>query len=194
MKRDDILKSLLVDYFKPGCNWLDVGAGDGTVSLELYQLLKPADFHCIDINPGKRKPYHPEVRKFDGTGAGLLKFEEGKTFDFVLFNFVLHHAAHNIVDLLMAAASRAPCIVIQEDLKEEWPGGAKHPGKSVTQLLREHDPKAIYHSFPQWERLLKRLYSNNAILTSVRHPDIPLDDTFGYHVPRGIFIVHAPAR
>lgn len=205
MKRDDLLKSLLPDYFKPGCTWLDVGAGDGSVSLELNKLLKPSDFHCIDIAPGKRKPFHPTVHKFDGTGEGLSFFNglrknaEGKGgYDFVLFNFVLHHAAHRMWELLQAAATRTNCIVIQEDLDEEWPPGSFPSGKSVRERLHEHDPKAIYHSFMNWERLLREnLKLHNSAITSVRHSSEPMEDTYGYHVPRAIFLVnyeHAKAR
>lgn len=198
MKRDDLLKSLLPQYVKPGCTWLDVGAGDGSVSFELIQLLKPADFHCIDITPGKRKPFHPTVHKFDGTGPGLLSFCKNiDRFDFILFNFVLHHAAHRMWELLQAAASKTHCIVIQEDLQEEWPLPPR-PGKSVKQLLHDHDPKAVYHSFSEWQKLLReKLNVHNAAIDSIRHPDIPVTDTFGYHVPRAIFIVnfqHAKAR
>lgn len=198
MKRDDLLKSLLPDYFKPGCTWLDVGAGDGSVSFELHQLLKPSDFHCIDITPGKRKPYHPTVHKFDGTGEGLKFFHGPRKdaagrggYDFILFNFVLHHAAHQMWELLQAAATRTHCIVIQEDLDEEWPPGSHQSGKTVKDLLRQHDPKAIYHSFADWERLLReKLMLPNSAVTSVRHSAEPLEDTFGYHVPRAIFLVH----
>lgn len=200
MKRDDLLKSLLPDYFKPGCTWLDVGAGDGSVSLELNKLLKPSDFHCIDIDPGKRKPYHPTVHKFDGTGLGLTMFngnpgkprgDRSSCYDFILFNFVLHHAAHRMWELLQAAAALTNCIVIQEDLDEEWPPGSFPSGKPVRERLREHDPKAIYHSFMNWERLLReKLKLHNSAITSVRHSSEPMEDTFGYHVPRAIFIVN----
>lgn len=204
MKRDDLMKSLLPQYVKPGCTWLDVGAGDGSVSFELIKLLKPADFHCIDISPGKRKPFHPTVHKFDGTGEGLNFFNGRRKdaqgaggYDFILFNFVLHHAAHRMWELLQAAATRTNCIVIQEDLQEEWPHPPR-PGKSVKQLLHEHDPQAVYHSFSEWQKLLKeKLNVHNAAIDSIRHPDIPVTDTFGYHVPRAIFIVnfqHAKAR
>jgi hypothetical protein len=193
MKRDDLLKSLLPKYFKPGCSWLDVGAGDGTVSLELNKLLKPRDFRCIDIQPGKRKPFHPTVHPFNGTGPGLAFICSKQEYDFILFNFVLHHAAENMWPLLQTASMFTSCIVIQEDLQEEWPN--HRPGKSVKQLLTEHDPKAIYHSFSEWEKLLREnIKVTNLAIDSVRHPDIPVEDTFGYHVPRGIFILHGKTK
>lgn len=198
MKRDDLLKSLLPQYLKQGCTWLDVGAGNGSVSLELNKLLKPSDFHCIDIAPPvRRKHFHPTVHKFDGTGEGLTSFNGRSSYDFILFNFVLHHAAHNMWNLLQAAATRTNCIIIQEDLLEEWPHPPR-PGKSVKELLHDHDPKAIYHSFSEWESLLReKLHQHRSAIDSIRHPDIPVTDTFGYHVPRAIFIInfqHAKAK
>lgn len=151
--------------------WLDIGAGTGVVSQQIAEELPQHSYTCYDVAP---------------RGEGVLGFDgrqipERYTVDFVLFNFVLHHAASNIEALLQSALGLADTLVIQEDL----PDGTKATAKA----LRDHDPHAVYYTEGQWRRLFERLSPGCQVKVfphNAAAADIP-----GYHVPRALFIVGA---
>lgn len=195
MLRDTVLHEELLQRFKPGCSWIDIGAGNGEVTRDLGNLLEPSEIRCFDVKVTSGGATLPWVEKFLGTGENLRqKFKNSRRlhdpYDFSLFNFVLHHAAHNTDGLLHAAAALSKCIVIQEDLNEEWDTftDIKNDGPTVASLLRAHDKRAVYYSLNGWRQKLQGLFPSASIYVR-RHPPESTSDTQGYHVPRAILIV-----
>lgn len=167
MQRDDLLFSWLKQLpVERNWHWLDLGAGDGEVSQQIKKRLWPhGTFNGLDVQV---MPNNPNIRRFDGKH---IPFPD-HSFDFVLLNFVLHHAAHNQEMLILEAArvTRGP-ILIQEDIDD---------GTDETRAnLKKHDPKVIYHSISGWvEKFKSLLPACNIICTPHEN-----------RVPRALFIV-----
>jgi 2-polyprenyl-3-methyl-5-hydroxy-6-metoxy-1,4-benzoquinol methylase len=190
MLRDEILHLKIRQLFGqyPKVSWLDVGAGDGSVSRAISATLNSSDTHydLVDVSPKNG------VVKFDGTGEHLLHLYRDKApYDFVLFNFVLHHAASNTDGLLQAAAQLSHSIVLQEDMNEEWSEITQThvSANPVHKLLKMHDPKGVYHSFDGWKAKLSELFPSYKSMYRERHSIEQASDTYGYHVPRALFFI-----
>ena len=95
LNRDTALFSFLAGETQlQNSSWLDVGASDGLVSRQISKILHSDEYECIDVLPkGDR------CKKFDGKRLGYPRDK----FDFVLFNWVLHHAADDTISLLRDA-------------------------------------------------------------------------------------------
>jgi hypothetical protein len=134
------------------------------------------DYRCIDI-PGQEQHYMESDVEFAHKGIVRVEVFNGKSvpqdriYDVVLFNFVLHHAAHNVRSLIKSALVVGRLVVIQEDI----PDGTEE----VTEGMCQHDPKAIFRSVDQWVALFKM---HGAECCFKR--DLPPGDVSGYRVPR----------
>ena len=160
----EVMKSL-----KPA-TWLDVGAGDGSVSRALRENLGGGQFECIDIKAA------PGVRVFDGH-----TLPEGR-WDAVLFNFVLHHAAHETRPLVKAAVASSRWVVLQEDV----PDGTAE----CWERLRNHDIRGIFRTPEQWKALFREYDSAQRLCVTLAEN---LQDTNGYHVPRRLMVFDGKA-
>jgi len=95
---------------------LDLGCGDGTYTLELFERGKPSAMSGIDIAAGaidialRKKPGSPVV--FKVCSADRLPFADD-SFDLVHLRGVLHHL-DNPVDVLREALRVAPNLVVTE--------------------------------------------------------------------------------
>lgn len=165
--RDDVLFRYLQRKRPVPQTWLDVGAGNGEVSRRLANELKPAEFFCIDVMGA------PGVEVFDGKRLP----HKNKVFDFVLFNFVLHHAAYCTRSLVRDALAIAHEVIIQEDI----PDGTE----TTATLLYKHDPRGIFRTEDQWVRLFAECGAQQ--LYQERHAGA-VSDTGGYHVPRTMMV------
>lgn len=163
MKRDDFLHQHLVG--SRGLTWLDVGAGDGHVTDQL-EALHIGRGTCIDLFDKGR------VSKYNGL---CLDYAD-KSFDFVLFNFVLHHAAEVAEPLLIKALRIAKTqVVIQEDLYSSE--------ESIRSAQIDHDPKAIYHTRAGWMKLFEKIGAE--VLVFREFPEYLVDDHI-YQTPRAL--------
>lgn len=173
MKRDQFLFDYLADRkFK---SWLDVGAGTGEVSVAIEQKFG-GQYTCIDVAPG-----HPRVGPFDGRH---IKSPTG-LFDFVLFNFVLPHAANHTISLLQDALHITKHeVLIQEDLPD---------GTTVTEaVLRKHDPKALFRKEEEWRVLFRSL---GAIVTTYwPFPSYRIAEYPEMLVPRAFMVIRPETR
>ena len=96
-----------------GCSWLDVGAGTGSVSVYLSEVLRSQSFVLCDVEIDPRTNF--PVQRFDGT---TLKYPDNG-FDLVLFSYVLHHAGDRAISLLRHAYRIARrYVIVAEDPKE----------------------------------------------------------------------------
>lgn len=170
MERDAFLFEYLAKQKAP-FSWLDVGAGDGRVSRRIRERFGGDTFTCIDI-----APCHDDVGAFDGKSLCWLD----RSFDFVLFNFVLHHAAEHARNLLIDAAQVARrAVVIQEDIDDGT--------EEIRARLKAHDPNAVYYSLDGWLALFEEL----DLSASYRmFPTQVLEGGHSkYQVPRALFII-----
>ncbi len=134
-------------------SFLDVGAGNGEITSYLgneYNLKGVG----IDVKPpkenewaewgGRRENIH-DISVFDGRH---LPFKND-TFDLVIFNMVLHHAADNAAALLHGASRVSKCfILLLEDISVP-------SSKKITTRHHNHDPKGIFRSETEWISLLE---------------------------------------
>lgn len=177
MKRDDLLFQTLASLGLKHSSWLDVGAGDGLVSLQLRKMLEPCFFRCLDVRRATHNVRHNiRVENFDGKTFSDMG---DKSVSFVLFNFVLHHAAGDTESLLKEAfrvASRA--VILQEDVLD---GDAQ-----THRNLKEHDPNGIFRSTNEWLQLLNTLAPRSWKYHWIPHPGPAEDTTFD--APRMLFL------
>lgn len=171
MRRDDVLMQWVKSLDSARAwRWLDIGAGRGQVSKQIAQVLTKGSYTCYDVVPRGEG-----VEAFDGRTIPLRY-----VVDFILFNFVLHHAAENAEPLLRNAFALADTVLIQEDV----PDGTKE----VDEALWQHDPRGPFLSVERWLECFAEL-APGCCVTTVRHPVEPATDSLGYHVPRVLFIV-----
>merc|ERR1712232_1175301 len=121
----------------------DVGGGRGGLKSLLREALgrpEALEYRCIDVTPSK------ECEKFDGISIG----EEAKSYDVVVFNYVLHHAGDSTIGLLEGARNTARhFVVIQEDIKSA--------NRRPQQLMNEHEWAGTYRGHKEWTKLFELL-------------------------------------
>lgn len=164
MKRDELLFQQFTGL--TGLYWLDVGAGDGSVT-EQMENRGFGRGTCIDLEAKGR------VAKF---GGRRLDYPPG-SYDYVLFNFVLHHAAEHAEQLLKDAlviAKRG--VLIQEDIDDGT--------ERVRAAQKKHDPKAIYYSREGWHEMFDRLGGKS--IKYFEFPEETLEDFPTYQTPRAL--------
>jgi SAM-dependent methyltransferase len=144
-KRDGAFFKWLVDNkatFK-GMSWLDVGADRGCVSAYISAVIESTDMKLCDI---AIQPKHNfEIQKFDGKS---LDYED-KSFDIVLFSFVLHHASSSTIQLLKDARriSRKHVFVLED------------PKETAQDDIwgYYHDKSGVFRSLTEWRALFDLL-------------------------------------
>ena len=126
-----------------GCSWLDVGADTGAVSLYLSEILRSTDFTLCDVHTPPRSNF--PVRHIDGT---RLDYPD-RSFDLVLFSYVLHHAADNTIQLLRDARRIARRnVIVAEDPKET---------EADRRWAYQDDPGGIFRGLREWRALFTLL-------------------------------------
>ena len=141
-----------------GCTILDVGAGNGFLSAYLMAALN-ASVTALDI------PYSYQCNHILHSPC-RVNFYEGvpisvrnKSFDAVLFNTVLHHAAGHAPALLAEAARIAKSyLVLIEDLD--------NGDEAIRERNKKHDGQGIFRSDAQWRELFRERCSGFALLAS----------------------------
>jgi len=121
---EDLARPALPTLLTRGTTILDVGAGGGAiggyltrkygVSVTAYDVVAPAQnvFSCPAASQLHRCSRQP-VHVFDGATLPVAD----RSFDAVLFNSVLHHAAHNASGLLREAARvSSRWVIVIEDV------------------------------------------------------------------------------
>lgn len=155
------IPSTACDIWRAGDRLLDVGAGDGEIGRYLeykYGLSTSA----VDI-------VAPENNKWAGGITARAKVDTydganlpapSQSFDVVMFNSVLHHAANNTPSLLREAqrVSRKWIIVLEDcNITQEAQSEKELThAKRVSAKLARHDPNGIFRRQCDWVRLLER--------------------------------------
>lgn len=129
----------LLDFFRrnvpSSAAILDVGGGEGQMS----KLSR--NYTCIDV-------FHTRAcTRFDGKSLS----HAAKSFDVVMFNWVLHHANDNTIQLLRDAQRIARrFVLINEDLK----------GVTHEEILRQfhHERQGTYRGVTEWEAIFRLLH------------------------------------
>ena len=175
--RDRILETKkIISKLKPS-SVLDIGGVD-------YQsFCKSLNINYTSINLEIKQNtgtggYHssPQTIKYDGRN---LPFSEN-SYDLVIINFVLHHAANNTLYLLeQIKRISKEYIIIGEDLASldydiEW-----------HQRNYKHQPGGIFRSDEEWLRLFK-LYNLTVISQYIIHRS---DDIRSEHIYRCLYII-----
>lgn len=154
-------------------SWLDVGAGRGQVSRALIAPLLPKhSYRCFDT-----QPRHPTVEVFDGK-----ELPDTGRVDFVLFNFVLHHAGSDMRALLRSAMSKTNTLLVQEDLRD---GTVETDTK-----LWKHDPNGVFLSSEQWVKVFREVWPAASVLVQPHPMQAVNIQEIGYDVPRCLFLVN----
>merc|ERR1719401_184527 len=122
---------------------LDVGGGTGAVLGYLQKALGPGtniDYNCIDVVPSAVcKAY----------GGKHLAYGN-RSFDIVIFNYVLHHASGSTLFLLEDAKRVArKYVIVQEDMK----------GQSIAQVQAQfgHEWSGTFRSDEEWQKIFSLL-------------------------------------
>ena len=145
-----------------GSKILDVGAGSGSVGAYLEKRYG-VDVRSYEVLPPGENKYATMHNQHE-TGAVLHMFdgrrlpnEADATHDTVIFNAVLHHAAHNTLSLLQEAARVARrYILLVEDLDLTDNGAFRNSTKlSVLERNRQHEPKGIFRTHREWAALIE---------------------------------------
>jgi len=132
---------------------LDIGCGDGTYTLELYDRGKPARIHAVDlaheaIRVAQQKIGDRQIT-FDVQSADALSYE-ANSFDIALLRGVLHHMDRP-VHALQETIRVAPIVVVIE------PNG-NNPGlkvlEKVSRYHREHHEKS--YTSAQLARMIQK--------------------------------------
>lgn len=154
-----------------GGTWLDVGACDGLVSRQIAEILGSSHYVCVDVRPRAAR-----TRPFDGK---RLEFAE-RSFDFVLFNWVLHHAADHTIPLLRDAARIArQYVIVAEDLKET--------GQDCQNAV-QHDIRGTFRGDKEWREVFSLLG-----LECVASLDVPSRlAADAYEVTRRLYVLKPP--
>lgn len=152
------------DIWAPGSRILDVGAGSGELSAffaKKYKLnVSALDILAPSVNKwaGASAGGHQKVNAFPvGVFDGSRLPAQGLDYDTVLFNSVLHHAAHNTPSLLREASRvAAKFVLVAEDVLTEGEGTPAGVARAIrTYLTKRHDPKGIFRTQSEWMRLLQ---------------------------------------
>jgi hypothetical protein len=126
-----------------GCTWLDVGAGTGCVSVYLSEILRSTQFELCDVHVEPRTNF--PVRPISGPGLPY----PNKSFDIVLFSYVLHHAADDTITLLTDAHRIARrYVVITEDPRET---------DADCRWAHTHDRHGTFRGLKEWRALFALL-------------------------------------
>lgn len=136
-----------------GCSWLDVGAGTGALSVYLSNILNSAQFELCDVDPPQHSNF--PVKRIDGTH---LEYESD-SFDMVIFNYVLHHAADSTIPLLRDAHRIARrYVIVTEDPKE-----------SAQDRLwaYKHDARGTFRGLREWRELFALVGFSTVLETSL---------------------------
>lgn len=120
---------------------LDVGGGKGGVGGLVRRTAPTVQWVCIDVHESK------QCRQFDGQS---LHGFNNTSYDVVLFNYVLHHAAEHTISLLEEArrVSRR-FIIIGEDLKGSTK--AERQGNFV------HEWSGTFRADIEWRHIFRLL-------------------------------------
>ena len=155
----------------PGQQILDVGAGSGEVA-EYLENKYGVQITAIDVLPPSKnyygtkqgnKPSGHKVGVFNG--HDLAEFSNS-SFDVVMINMVLHHAAKHAPNLLLEASRvAAKWILLLEDTAVDIP--------FITKRNRQHDPKGIFRPKEEWRALIQ---SGGFLLVE----EAPIGNTTGF--------------
>jgi SAM-dependent methyltransferase len=126
-----------------GGSWLDVGAGLGVNRAYLAEMLASDEYVMCDKAVASNA-----VGLIEPMDGAALRFPD-LSFDFVLFSFVLHHAADDAIGLLREARRVARRYVfVLEDPKET---SADH------RWIRFHAPDGTFRGRSEWRHLFRLL-------------------------------------
>ena len=128
------------------------------------------DWDCIDVTASH------ECQAFNGKDLG--KAYRDKSYDVVIFNWVLHHAGDNTIGLLREAKRVAKdFILIQEDLKGETPAEAKRN--------YDHEWAGTFRGDAEWKAIFSLLD-----LSLVRDVSLPANCSgMPSHVHRTFYVL-----
>lgn len=154
---------------------LDVGGGTGEKSKFLQTMDERLRAQCIDVVASDACP------QFDG--ESLVAYADNSV-DFVMFSYVLHHAADQSIPLLVDAKRVAKqAVVILEDLKGDTDQTLAeqygHPGCKMK-------GGCTFRGAKEWEALFK--LAGMRVMTKrdvSRHCMAPY-----YLIPRGLYALH----
>ena len=136
---------------------LDVGAGGGEVDAFLQSKYK-VKITAIDVTPPSKNVWRFSkvkfpVKVFDGKH---LKFEDN-SFDVVLFNSVLHHAAKNTPSLLKDAArvSRRWILLNEDTSVTDSTILSKEDIDFIEARNLQHERYGVFRTVGEWTSLLE---------------------------------------
>ena len=136
---------------------LDVGAGGGEVDAFLQSKYK-VKITAIDVTPPSKNVWRFSkvkfpVKVFDGKH---LKFEDN-SFDVVLFNSVLHHAAKNTPSLLKDAArvSRRWILLNEDTSVTDSTILSKEDIDFIEASHLQHERYGVFRTVGEWTSLLE---------------------------------------
>ena len=145
-------------FWRKGDSVLDVGAGSGEMTLYLqakYGLLcrgvdivKPNNnmFFAKKVSNGRGREFLP-IDLFDGVSLPCAD----KSYDLVMINSVLHHAANKTHGLVREAARVArKYIVVLEDLNV-----LGHRHRSISRRNYVHDRHGVFRTLDEWMQLFR---------------------------------------
>lgn len=167
---------------------LDVGGGTGAIGEQVKAALGPTfgasvAWSCIDVVPSARCSW------FNGVALPRAN----ASFDLVLLNYVLHHAADATIPLLQEArrVSRHT-IVVQEDLKADTPSGHHSQSLHLGCSTDPSDPHpCTFRGREEWMHLFSLLGFR---LREEYTPSRFCMAELGYVVPRGLYILSSSAH
>ena len=161
------LPQMLPNVWRKGNTFLDVGSGGGETAGFLSHKYG-VDITAYDVVLPERNKWvmratrrHP-VRVFNGR---TLPNVADRSHDVVIFNSVLHHAAHNAPELIREAARIARhAIVLNEDINVS--PELNPSAKFVRSRNKFHDRQGIFRTHPMWVAMLEN--DTGFAVTSVR--------------------------
>lgn len=160
----------------PSCFWaqgqrlLDVGAGSGELALYLQEkyAVNATAFDVVEASQNAYALKHEalKIHVFDGRSLPLTE----KSFEVVMINSVLHHAAKNAVSLVHEAVRVAnKYVVVLEDLGKPVDVSMKKMvapyEKNVALRNRAHDKHGIFRTLDEWYSI----FNATPGVASVRH-------------------------